>query len=139
MAAQPVCSFNKYGYCNFRSNCRKKHVNECCEDEGCGIRTCNFRHPKPCRYFRDFRRCKFSDCKFKHIEDETDAIEKIKIENRNILFKVCAIDETNKLLDHQEKMLEMENRLKNEISNLETFSVNLKYEKCNQIYITKNT
>ena len=106
------------------------HVDESCEDEECEIRTCRLRHPKPCRFFRDFRRCKFSDCKFKHIEDETDAIEKIKIENRNILAKLYAIDETIKLLDHQEKMLEMENRLKNEISEKDNVVEELKSKVC---------
>ena len=78
-AAQIVCSFNKFGYCKFRNNCRKMHVNEHCENELCEIRTCRLRHPKPCRYFRDFRRCKFSNCKFKHIvlEIENDSIEQI--------------------------------------------------------------
>ena len=58
MATQNVCSFNKFGYCKFRNNCRKMHVNENCENESCEITTWKLRHPKPCRYFRDLRRCK---------------------------------------------------------------------------------
>ena len=131
MATQSVCSFNKYGYCKFRKNCRKTHVDESCKDQECEIRTCRFRHPKPCRYFQDFRRCKFSDCKFKHIEDENDAIEMMKNENRIILAKLNAIDENIKLLDYQEKMLEMENTLKNEISAKDNVIEELKNKLCN--------
>ena len=116
MATQPVCGFNKFGYCKFRNNCRKLHVNECCESETCEIKECELRHPKPCRYYRDFRRCKFSNCKFKHVDYENDVIKKIESDNKDILAKIAAIDETIKLLDHQEKMLEMETRLNDEVT-----------------------
>ena len=113
MATQNVCSFNKYGYCKFRNNCRKMHVDEICENQACEITNCKLRHPRPCRYFRDFRRCKFSNCKFKHVQQEiyNTTVEKIKKENENILAKLACIDEKLKQINFQEKIIEIENKV----------------------------
>ena len=112
-AAQIVCSFNKFGYCKFRNSCRKMHVYEHCENERCEIRTCRLRHPKPCRYFRDSRRCKFSNCKFKHIilEIENESMEKIKREHEDVQAKLIDIDQKMKQLDCQEKLLEIDENI----------------------------
>ena len=41
--------------------CRLLHVAEECENPSCDIRSCDLRHPRTCNYFRDYKRCKFSD------------------------------------------------------------------------------
>ena len=62
-----VCHFNKYGFCKFKSTCRKPHIMEICSNNGCEIRVCSLRHPKSCRYFREIGYCKFGEwCLFKH-------------------------------------------------------------------------
>ena len=66
MAAPTPCLFNKFGYCKFGERCRKHHVNEIYEESSCEILLCRQRHPKVCKYFRNFGRCKFSPCAFKH-------------------------------------------------------------------------
>ena len=84
---QNVCVFNKYGYCKFKSNCRKQHILEICSNQKCEILRCSLRHPKICRYFRDFGMCKFGEwCLFRHelkvnkeIEDVKRALE-LKVE-----------------------------------------------------------
>ena len=62
---------------------KQMHMYENFENESCEITTCNLRHTKPSGYFRDLRRCKFIDCKLKHIlqEIENDAIKNLKNEN----------------------------------------------------------
>ena len=77
MAAQNVCSFNKFGFCKFREVCRKQHNNEICDKPSCDWTTCNFIHPKICRYRRDYNYCKFGEfCKLKHIEKEYNLVQK---------------------------------------------------------------
>lgn len=69
MAAEEVCQFNKFGFCKFEINCFRKHENQKCENEHCDIQKCSLRHPKRCKYFAEFNKCKFgSFCKFKHDE-----------------------------------------------------------------------
>ena len=63
-----------------------------CEDGQCEIQNCDKRHPKICKYFRDYRRCKFTvGCKYKHennqekinnLEKEMDK-QKEKLEEKN--------------------------------------------------------
>ena len=84
---QNVCVFNKYGYCKFRLTCRKQHILEICPNQNCEILRCSLRHPKICRYFRDFGMCKFGEwCLFRHelkvnkeMEDMKRALE-LKVE-----------------------------------------------------------
>ena len=64
---QNVCRNNKFSYCKYGENCRFLHINEECDDNNCDISACKKRHPKICRYFRDFRKCKYLDyCRYKH-------------------------------------------------------------------------
>ena len=47
--------------------CRNLHVNEICDKISCEITSCNQRHSRECRYYREYCRCKFNPCKFKHV------------------------------------------------------------------------
>ena len=76
MAIASICLHNKFGHCKFRETCRHPHNNEICEETNCEINKCSKRHPKSCRYFKDFNRCKFGDfCSFVHRELKNDAKE----------------------------------------------------------------
>ena len=67
MAAENLCLYNKFGFCKFRDTCKFRHVQEKCENSDCEVNNCQRRHPKECRYWRDFNRCKFGDyCLYKH-------------------------------------------------------------------------
>ena len=67
MAAENVCFFNKFGYCKFLDKCRKRHELRICENGYCEIKECSYRHPKECRFWKEFRMCKFGDyCYFNH-------------------------------------------------------------------------
>ena len=115
MAAQNqnVCRYFKFGFCKYTDRCKFMHVQELCGNPTCDIRTCKLRHPRICKYYRDYKRCKFSEyCAFKHIESNTQNSESTE----NILEKIDnltrVIEEKdimiNKLL---EKMKAIEERL----------------------------
>jgi len=75
MEAVSVCLFNKYGHCKFREKCRHKHYDEICVKVNCDISQCIQRHPKQCKYFDAYLRCKFGDfCSYLHkpSQDKTD-------------------------------------------------------------------
>ena len=49
--------------------CHFKHERKICNDSNCNIFNCNLRHPRICRWFQVYGRCKFTSfCKYKHTE-----------------------------------------------------------------------
>ena len=81
MAADTICSFRKYGHCRYGETCRYRHVNENCESESCNAAFCEKRHPKECRFWNQFKRCKFGTyCSFKHSDNITgDEVETYRL------------------------------------------------------------
>ena len=89
MTMENVCYFNKFGFRKFLQKCRFRHVDKLCEEENCEIKSCLSRHPRFCRYFSEFKMCKFGDyCRFAHkvsaddskcgMEDIVEKVETIK-------------------------------------------------------------
>ena len=80
MSAETVCIHNKFGYCKHGERCWKKHVEEKCGNRECCVSKCNTRHPRECRYFRDYRRCKFGEyCAFDHSVPIDPVVEELKL------------------------------------------------------------
>ena len=64
-------------------------MNEKCEND---ISACSKRHPKVCKYYREYNRCKFSDrCVYAHVVKDND-LENLKLENERILQKICELE-----------------------------------------------
>ena len=71
MASQNVCRYFRFGHCKFGDTCKLLHISEICENNACEITSCNLRHPRTCKFFKEFNRCKFSEwCSFKHVEND---------------------------------------------------------------------
>ena len=114
MAAPILCLFNKFGYCKFRETCRKNHINKICDESSCEINACKERHPRICRYFQNYGRCKFSPCAFKH---EVPTNHKISIEKdiKDLSDKIHALEEIiktkeKKISEITANLLEMERK-----------------------------
>ena len=74
-----VCVHSKFGYCKYKSNCKKIHFAQICEDfDKCkNIQTCKLRHPKRCKKFADGC-CRFADtCEYHH-QDQIKSNEYLK-------------------------------------------------------------
>ena len=97
MSIDQVCNHNKFGFCKHGDRCWKKHISEICENKRCsGGNECNKRHPRKCRFFRDYKRCKFGEyCAFDHSEPIDAAEEELKLLKQK--------------LDDLEKILEVKN------------------------------
>jgi hypothetical protein len=64
---ETICKFNQYGFCKFLSKCRKQHINDICSNSQCNSNTCLLRHPRVCKYFSNYQRCKFAEqCAYLH-------------------------------------------------------------------------
>ena len=123
MEASNLCAYNKFGFCKHGKHCKKVHVDLLCEIENCEISTCEKRHPKICKFFAQYGRCKFLDyCRYKHEKPKTikddllEIKEEINVLNKWILslkeWMEKVVDEVNSDLDDVETSvdtLEMEN------------------------------
>ena len=82
-----VCIFDKFGFCRFKSTCKRKHFNQKCEDlSSCkNIKSCMKRHPKTCKRFAFQDVCRFgSTCAYNHKEktsntEDSEMKEKVKL------------------------------------------------------------
>ena len=116
MATQNVCSFNKYGFCRYQERCRKYHEKNLCENAKCVVRECVLRHPKFCKYLRDYGHCKFGEwCFFSHklsiknYNIDNDEIKELndKLNDLNNKIKTC---ETN-IMDKSNEIEALEKKL----------------------------
>ena len=79
------CHHNKFGFCKFKEECRRKHFNEECKDlNKCkNTKTCRKRHPKYCIKYASGK-CRFqNDCAYQQqypikICEEAQMAEKFK-------------------------------------------------------------
>ena len=97
-----ICRYNKYGFCQYGDKCHFRHVNVICESKTCSVFDCEKRHPVICKFYANFKMCKFSPCAYKH-ETEVNELDK-KIEN--VVKKTINVDKLEK------KVNEFENKLK---------------------------
>ena len=121
-----LCLRNKFGYCKFGQKCQFKHNNEVCENNNCYVKCCDKRHPKDCWWFRQFKRCKFTFCAYKHVENDSQTGLKTKIEA--LEAKIKEKDDEMKVQLNKIKEIEMKllhNELENRVKNLETFVLTL--------------
>ena len=109
MAAQNVCLWNKFGYCKHKECCRKRHVKELCENNTCDILNCIFRHPKNCRYYRDYGKCKFNPCMFLHVKKDRDDDEIVNLRNENESVKKKLETIENEMSELDAKIVKSEN------------------------------
>ena len=105
MATQNVCGFNKYGFCRYQERCRKYHERNLCENAHCVVKECLLRHPKMCKYLRDYDYCKFGEwCYFSHklskknYNMNNDEIKEMnnKLNVLNLKIKACETNITDK-------------------------------------------
>ena len=118
---QAICFKNKFGYCKYTDKCKYRHVTLVCDDDKCEISNCEKRHPKICKYFRDYRRCKFTvGCKFKHensnaifekFEKELENIKKDNLDSQHVKEIEEKFQSLEEKLNNQQKEIEVKNAL----------------------------
>ena len=106
MEVETVCIFNKFGFCKYGVTCRKKHEDLKCEDSSCEVFNCSKRHPKECKYYREFNRCKYNEyCRYEHKQkgsskgNENQDCKHVQLEDR--------ISELETILENIEKNFKM--------------------------------
>ena len=77
-----VCKYNQQGFCKYRQQCSKQHVNKICPSHpSCLTEGSEMRHPRKFRTFHQLGKCKFTECEYFHSPDENIAkIDKLEME-----------------------------------------------------------
>ena len=107
MGEVKLCQYNKYGFCKFGRTCLNKHVDQKCDAIKCDGKKCSYRHPKICRYYLNFKYCKFGEyCRYDHrkLESEESVKEKKRL-IENVNEKDNLIDQLKKELDEKQKQI----------------------------------
>ena len=115
MTQKNICQFNKFGFCKFGNTCFRNHENIKCENGECSVIDCDLRHPRKCKFFMEYRNCKFRDyCKFSHeiLDDRIKSDEINELRNKleemkeNIIKKDQEIKQKDKEIDELMKNLQ---------------------------------
>ena len=62
-----ICKYNQSGFCKYQDHCRKQHISTICQNLTHTKVTCLNRHPRICKFFASFGRCKFgASCAYLH-------------------------------------------------------------------------
>ena len=122
MTQTGVCFKFKFGFCKFKEKCVYRHVTLVCDDHKCDVSQCEKRHPKICRFYRDYKKCKFTvGCMYKHenqyeiFEKFEKKLEEIKCNHSNIDIKKMTknaeekIERLERIIETQRKHIEENN------------------------------
>ena len=109
MTQAEVCFKFKFGFCKYSERCKYRHVTLVCDDYKCDVVNCEKRHPKICRFYRDYNRCKFTvGCMYKH-ENKYEIFEKIEKKLENVKCNHDGKDLEKITNNVEEKLERMEN------------------------------
>ena len=105
-----ICQYWKFGYCRYKSGCKRKHLKEECEylDKCNNIKICKKRHPKRCNKY-DSGKCKFEECAYKHQKPTENADHELLKQKVEMLEKVLHAM-TRKVLSLETKVEKVEKK-----------------------------
>ena len=106
------CHHDKFGFCKFREECKRKHFNEECKDlNKCkDIQTCRKRHPKYCIKYASGK-CRFqNDCAYKH-QDPIKNVEDAQTAEKYKSLETVVQARTRKVLSLEEEMTEVKKNI----------------------------
>ena len=114
-----ICKFNQIGFCKFLSYCRNMHINEKCSEIKCEDRNCLKRHPKICKFYQLYNRCKFGEyCAFTHKEN-AQVTEMKELKNKCATMDYDLNEKGNEILDLKVKLEVLEEVVKQVVRRVE--------------------
>ena len=121
MNSEAICRFNQNGYCKYKNHCFRKHVDKICENGRCSASNCNLRHPRNCKYFLQYRYCKFGQfCRFNHEEKGKEHT------NEEIDILKLDLEKLKQEIHEKDKNINRKDDLANRIEDIEKENKDLK-------------
>ena len=135
MANTVICLYHKFGFCKYKETCRHRHIDVVCDKHDCEHETCSNRHPRRCRYFQQFGRCKFGTyCAFLHIPLHDDHID-LENEMKSMEAQISSLE---KLVSDKDLRLKvLENKMKSIEEENQKFGFEMKQMTSNILKITE--
>ena len=66
--ADEICQHHQFGYCKYEDRCVRTHIAVTCNSVPCLDSECSKRHPRRCRFFDMYGRCRFAEqCSYLHV------------------------------------------------------------------------
>ena len=117
-----ICKFNQNRFCKYLSHCRNQHVNENCQEIKCENKSCPKRHPKTCKFFQLYNRCKFGEyCAFAHVENPLLVeIKNMKIKHATLEYEMN--EKNNEILDLKVKVEVLEDIMNEVVMRVENIT-----------------
>jgi hypothetical protein len=123
-----VCQFQKFGYCKFKEECKRKHLAQVCENlSGCiNKKHCEKRHPKNCKKYASEVGCRHGkDCAYNHhetkqVEESNELKEKIMILEKKVAEMIKETSRLEKLDTVVKALIRKVLTLENEIEEIKT-------------------
>ena len=126
MAAPVICAHNKFGFCKYKETCRNQHINDSCENCSCDVSRCNLRHPKKCKFYTEYKRCKFNPCAYLHVESDdvsnAEILRKLEEMSKNASEKDDIIKELVKRVRELEQIITKKEETET-VENVETVEI----------------
>ena len=117
-------------------HCHKRHVNEVCENNECEVFNYVWRHPKICKYFREYRKYEFNLCLYLHVENDTE-IDTLKKQHEELLKNIQQIEKDLKEVDAKILNIEDIHKLEDVEKNIKRFNV-MEKKLCDPEYVILN-
>ena len=115
-----VCKYNQTGFCKFREQCKKPHVNQVCENADCRKENCTRRHPKVCKHFNTKGKCRYKEeCAYQHVEQ-------VNIEKLFEIVSQVTITNHKEIGDLKEEVQELKTKIKAMEKHIEKCTTKLK-------------
>ena len=122
MAMENICLYNKFGHCKYQETCRRQHLREICELPLCENKSCMRRHPRACKFFENYERCKFgsfcsNNVEISEMKTKLDTLEETARQHEN---EIKILNE--KVKDVEQRNVELETELKIVLESVKTTS-----------------
>ena len=94
----------------YASSIRNHHIDEICSNKNCCDTSCRFRHPRFCRYFCIYGRCKFeNNCAYLHERIHQNDFTELKEELRRVNLEIQKVVKLQEKLTVLEKAVLIQN------------------------------
>ena len=111
-----VSKYNQNGFCKYRLQCSKDHVNKICQNHlQCKDFSCKLQHPKRCQSFDVDGKCRFTDCAYLHVKDGVNfKVDGLEMEVRELKDQIeIMVQNKYSNNDHRIELLEKDKIVKN--------------------------
>ena len=116
-----VCMYNKFGFCKYRSHCRRHHLQEECANHSIfkNVEKWDKRHPKACKKYNYENGCSRTDCAYKHT-DSNKSVQADMIKEKMKIRENMLLEMSTKINTLENELREIRSKNSNEITT-ETF------------------